>query len=587
MPRNDRSTAGVDALPAAPERPDAWYLVLAQTTGEASSRVMPLADGAEIVFGRREGCEIVIDHDAVSRRHAVVRRRGATVTVEDLGSRNGTLVNGASITGPRRVSPGDELTIGPVVAIVATTTAVRRRLAVGTLTELEDRLSAEVDRALRYHRSLGLVMVRFEGQADAVAARLEALGGELRRMDFLAEYGPDEFALVLPEADDVASNAVANRVAIVEPAGRVTVRIGIAVFPQDGTAVGELIGAARERLRGARVGGTRAETAGKVTLLGKPVVIADPVMKQVFTLARQCAGSMITVLIVGETGTGKEVVAEAVHRYSPRADKPYVRLNCASLPESLLEAELFGHERGAFTGAVRQKAGYFEVASGGSLFLDEIGELPPGAQAKLLRALESRKIVRVGGTQEISVDVRVVCATNRDLHAEIARGRFREDLYFRIGAFVIPVPPLRDRRGEIEPLARQFAREIAGELGHRPPQFTQAALAALATYDWPGNVRELRNAIERAVVLSSGATIDLEHLPDRVRDAPGAAAAISLDDAPPLDVRRRVSEVERSAVVAALDEAGGNQTHAARRLGVSRFALIRLMDKHGLRKRGR
>jgi DNA-binding NtrC family response regulator/pSer/pThr/pTyr-binding forkhead associated (FHA) protein len=578
--RADRSTATADAI-APPEREDTWYLVLSQTAGQ-TSRVVPLADGIEVVFGRSQAAQIWIDHDAVSRRHAIVRRKGATVTVEDLGSRNGTLVNGSPITSPRRLSPGDEVTVGPTIAILATTTAMRRRLAVGTLTELEDRLSAEVDRALRYHRTLGLVMLRFEGHPDAVAARLESVAGELRRMDFIAEYGPDEFAVVLPEADPGATVSVAKRVS--GNRDRVTVHVGTASFPTDGTAVGELIGSARASLRGARAGGKRAdrETAGKVALAGKQVVIVDPVMKQVYTLARQCAASTITVLIVGETGSGKEVVAEAVHRFSPRAEKPYVRLNCASLPETLLEAELFGHEKGAFTGAVRMKPGYFEVASGGTLFLDEIGELPAGAQAKLLRALEQRRLVRVGGTKEIPVDVRMVCATNRDLEAEIRRGRFREDLYFRISAFMIPVPPLRDRRGEIEPLARQFAREIAGDLGHKPPGFTPLALAALAAYEWPGNVRELRNAIERAVVLAGGAAIDVDHLPERVGEVPGAAPT---GDEPALDVRRRVSEVERGAVITALDESAGNQTHAAKKLGVSRFALIRLMEKHGLKKR--
>jgi DNA-binding NtrC family response regulator/pSer/pThr/pTyr-binding forkhead associated (FHA) protein len=582
---NDRSTAGLDALVDPPEpRQDTWYLVLAQPGGE-SSRVIPVADGAEVVFGRQAGSQVLIDHDAVSRRHAMVRRRGATMIVEDLGSRNGTMVNGAPITSPRRLSPGDEITVGPAIAIVATTTAMRRRAQVGTLTELEDRLSAEVDRALRYHRQLGLVMLRLEGHVDAVAARLETLASDLRRMDFLAEYGPDEFAIVLPEASPTATEAVADRL---RHHDRVTVHVGTASFPVDGTAAGELIGMARAKLRGARVAGGRhdRETAGKVALAGKQVVVIDPVMKQVFTLAKQSAASMITVLVVGETGTGKEVVAEAVHRYSARADQSYVRLNCASLPETLLEAELFGHERGAFTGATRQKPGYFEVASGGTLFLDEIGELPPGAQAKLLRALEARRITRVGGTDEIAVDVRVVCATNRDLEAEIRRGRFREDLYFRIGAFVIPVPPLRDRRGEIEPLARQFAREISNDLALKPAGFAPLALAALTAYDWPGNVRELRNAIERAVVLASGAPIDLDHLPDRVRDIPGAAPVTGGDE-PALDVRRRVAEVERGAVVAALDESGGNQTQAAKKLGVSRFALIRLMDKHGLRRGAR
>jgi DNA-binding NtrC family response regulator len=316
-----------------------------------------------------------------------------------------------------------------------------------------------------------------------------------------------------------------------------------------------------------------------VTSFGRRVVIADPLMKQVFELAKRVAASPITVLVVGETGVGKEVVAEAVHRLSPRASGPYVRLNCASLSESLDEAELFGHEKGAFTGAIGTKSGFFEAASGGTLFLDEIGELPPSTQVKLLRVLEQRRIVRVGGTAEVAIDVRLVCATHRDLLAEVKRGRFREDLYFRISAFAIPVPPLRDRRGEIPLLAGQFASELSAELGDHIATVGQDALAVLAAYDWPGNVRELRNVIERAVVMSGRGRIEPHHLPDKVR------ARSEARPAGPLDVRHRVAAVEREAVVAALETNRGNQTQAARHLGISRFALIRLMEKHDLKRK--
>jgi two-component system, NtrC family, response regulator AtoC len=272
-------------------------------------------------------------------------------------------------------------------------------------------------------------------------------------------------------------------------------------------------------------------------------------------------------------------VAEAIHRMSPRAEAPFVRLNCAALTETLVESELFGHEKSAFTGATATRRGFFEAATGGTLLLDEVGELPIGTQVKLLRVLEQWRIVRVGGTTEIPVDVRLVCATNRDLETEVQRGRFREDLFFRIAAFVIPVPPLRDRKGEILPLAVQFAHEIASDLGQPTPGFTPDATAALQSASWPGNVRELRNVIERAVVLSEGAKIAREHLPEQVL----AQAKATPHDA--LDVRQRVATVERETVTAALDAAEGNQTHAAKRLGISRFALIRLMAKHDIKRR--
>ena len=563
-----------------------WYLIVSPV-GEVRSRVLPLLDGAELVFGRASTSDVPIDHEAVSRRHAVFRRRGDQVLVEDQGSRNGTVVNGTVIRGVRRVTAGDVVGVGPVTAIVASTSAARQARQVATVGELDDRLDAEVERAVRYHRPLAVVMLRFEGPAEAIAMHVERVLGELRRIDVLAEYGSDEFALILPEADRAAAETVARRAA---DAGRgITVHVGSATFPADGSHAGELIGVARERLRGARVSQRDTRQTPAIPAMGRQIVVADPLMKQVFELAKRVAPSGITVLVVGETGAGKEVVAEAVHRLSPRTDQPYVRLNCASLSETLVEAELFGHEKGAFTGAIGVKEGFFEAAQGGTLFLDEIGELSLATQAKLLRVLEQRRIVRVGGTRELPIDVRLVCATNRDLEAEVKRGRFREDLYFRISAFVIPVPPLRDRRSEIPLLAKQFARELAGELGYHGASLAPEALATIAAYDWPGNVRELRNAIERAVVMSGNGRIEAHHFSERLHaHVPAGAVEAPAPSAPErgaIDVRQHVAKVEREAVVAALAACGGNQTQAARQLGVSRFALIRLMDKHGLRQR--
>ncbi len=533
-----------------------------------SSRVVHLDDGAALVIGRVPTSDLAIDDDAVSRRHAMVRRRDDEITIEDLESRNGTLILGAPIRGRRRLSAGDAITIGPITIVVATSSAARRTRQIATIGELEDRLEAEVDRAVRYHRPLALVMLRFEGPSEAIAAHVERVSGQLRRMDLVAEYGDDELGLVLPETDEAGAMIVAQRSAD-DP--EIAVEIGIATFPTDGVHGGELVSAARARLRIPREPATRGQTL--VRALGKHVVIADPQMTQVYELAKRVAPSPIAVLVVGETGVGKEMVAEAIHQLGPRAAGPYVRLDCASLSESLVESELFGHEPGAFTGALGKKPGFFEVASGGTLFLDEIGELPASTQAKLLRALETRRIVRVGGTAEVATDVRVVCATHRDLEAEVHRGRFRQDLLFRIGAFVIPVPPLRDRRAEIPLLAAQFARDLSAD--DQVASISPAALAILAKYDWPGNVRELRNVIERALVLSGDGRIEPQHFTDRLRDRIATSGQ---------DVRRRVASVEREAVRAALAASDGNQTHAARQLGISRFALIRLMDKHDLKR---
>jgi len=554
-----------------------WYLVV--TLPDGGSRIVALEDGAEIVFGRQADCTVVVEDDALSRRHAAVRRRGDTVIVEDLGSRNGTRINGTPITGSRRVAAGDVVALGPVTAIVAASSPPRGR-QLATIGELEERLDIEVERALRYRRPLGLAMIRLEGAGDAVIDHVQHVMRQLRRIDVCAEYGPDELALVLPETDHAGMQVVAARHA---SGVGVNGQVGCAAFPEDGTSAGALIEVARQRLRGARTGhatsARRNSTANLMARVSPKAVVVDPLMKQVFQLAARVAPSPINVLIAGETGTGKEMVAEAIHRLGPRAQGPFIKINCAALSESLVDAELFGHEAGAFTGAVARRIGFFEQASGGTLFFDEVAELPLAIQVKLLRVLETRTLVRVGSTAETPVDVRVVCATNRALDGEVERGRFREDLLYRLTAFVIPVPPLRDRPDEIVPLAAQFAHEIASELGHGFAGFTPDALEALRDFHWPGNVRELRNMIERAVVLAgAGTRIDRSHLPEQLLRGRRAG------DAAP-DIRQRVADVERDMLKAALDAHGGNQTRAAKQLGISRFALSRLLAKHDLKAR--
>ncbi len=311
-------------------------------------------------------------------------------------------------------------------------------------------------------------------------------------------------------------------------------------------------------------------------------VVADEAMVKVFQVVQKLARTATTVLVLGETGTGKEVVSEQIHRASARAAGPFVRLNCASLPESLLESELFGHEKAAFTGASRRKIGYLEAAHHGTLLLDEIGELPLTMQAKLLRVLETRRVARLGATQEIELDVRVICATHRDLTAEVARGAFRQDLFYRISTFVLKVPPLRERRAEIALLAHRFAAVFAGRIGEPPPELAPAAIALLERYPWPGNIRELRNAIEHAVVLAEEGVIGAEHLPASVAENVTENGAEAPSSAPPASMVERVAGVEKQSIEEALAAEGGNQTHAARRLGISRRALIYKLQKYGI-----
>ena len=554
------------------------------------TRIVQLPEGAEVTFGRSRAATVPIDSERVSRLHARIARRGGRVTVEDLGSRNGTRVNGSKIDGATELTSGDQIEVGPVTAVISTSSAATaRRPRIGSAAHLEERLRAETDRGQRYRRAVGLLMVRLGGPIEAMDAAVERLAAELRPMDTIAEYGPDDIAVLVPELDEAELAETARRLvdAASQAAPGAELRIGLAQFPRHGAAPDELIERARAALRSAR-GGSGAivsAPAPEARAMAGDLVVADPQMRRVYALVDRVADSPMTVLVVGETGVGKEVVAESLHRRSSRRDRSFVRLNCACLPEGLLESELFGHERGAFTGAERRRTGYFEAADGGTIFLDEIGEITPAVQAKLLRVLEERTLTRVGGTQEISVDVRVVCATNRDLEAEVARGAFREDLFFRISAFTILVPPLRDRRSEIVPLAEHVLAQLAREAGHAPPRLSPEARAALERYSWPGNVRELRNAVERAIVLQNAGVIELADLPDRLREEPrpGGAGIVAVADSGEIDVRQQVADVERATIQAALDACGGNQTHAARRLGLSRRALIYRMEKHGLK----
>jgi len=313
------------------------------------------------------------------------------------------------------------------------------------------------------------------------------------------------------------------------------------------------------------------------------VVVASPAMRELHALGRRVAASTVPVLLLGETGVGKEVIAERIHAWSPRAAMPYVKVNCGNLTESLVEAELFGHEKGAFTGAVAARAGLIEAADGGTLFLDEVGELPPPMQTRLLRVLEDREVRRVGATRGRRVDVRFVAATNRDLEAEVAAGRFRADLFYRLNGFALEIPPLRERVEEVVPLARRFARAARARLGLAgEPEFTASARDALERNPWRGNIRELRNAMERAVLLADDAPIAAEHLAPPAR-ARAAASTPPPPSAPPPSAPPPVADPdERRRIVEALERCVGNQTRAAKLLGVSRRTLVTKMERYNL-----
>jgi DNA-binding NtrC family response regulator len=318
------------------------------------------------------------------------------------------------------------------------------------------------------------------------------------------------------------------------------------------------------------------------------IVGRSAALQQVLELVRKTARSDANVLILGESGTGKELVARAIHANSPRASQPFVPVDCASLPENLLESELFGHEKGAFTGAVASKQGLVEVAQRGTLFLDELGELPLGLQAKLLRALQERSIRHVGGNRQVDIDVRIVAATNRDLRALVAAGRFRDDLYYRVNVIDIVLPPLRERPDDVELLAAFFLGKY-GRNGQAAVQgFEPEVMIALETYSWPGNVRELQNVIERACVLAEGETITLAELPAHMRvptllrDRSGGddqTGKLTLKQAR----ERWIGHLEGAYVADLIQQAHGNLSEAARSAGVDRKTLRQLLAKHGIR----
>ncbi|MCA1665194.1 MAG: sigma 54-interacting transcriptional regulator [Myxococcales bacterium] len=500
---------------------------------ERDRRLVDVRDHPELVIGRSREATYTVEDDRVSRRHLRITFRQETLWAEDLGSRNGSKLNGRRIEGKVALQPGDVLTAGPVEVSVFTSSAATAIVSEG---ELSTRLFAEVERAVRFKRPLAVIGVKLDGSRGARREAALKLASRLRRIDLAGEYATGEFLFLS------------------------------AAVPDDGNTADELIGATL-----AEVGRVTAASADTDV-----VVAEDGAMRELFELARRAARSEVTVLLTGETGSGKEVIAAEIHRASARAAGPYVRINCASIPETLIESELFGHERGAFTGADKRRIGFIESAHRGTLLFDEIGELPPSLQAKLLRVLEERKVLRVGSTEEIEVDVRFVAATNRDLEREVEKGAFRHDLFFRLSAMTLRVPPLRERPKDLPLLASYFATRVAQAARRPPARFTDGFSQALLRYPWPGNVRELRNVIERAVVLASGSELTVTELPERL----AVLAPATPREASPM--RERLDDVERRALADALREVDGNRTHAARRLGISRRALLYKLKKYNL-----
>jgi two-component system, NtrC family, response regulator AtoC len=511
-------------------------------------------------IGRASENEISIDDPQISRRHAAIHLSPDRIEIEDLGSANGTRVRAEPLVPGGRIElhPGEVVDVGASMLMIQLPWGPAGPSRLIPLSHLEVRLADECARSARGIRSpFAFGRMRLEGDIASVriASILDrGLGGS----GFAALYAPGELAILILDATRERAEQIVQEISdqIAAANGRAT--FGIACFPDDGFTAQALIGAASRRNAGASPSGEDDFR-----------IIEDPAMLDLRRVIERVAQGTISVLLTGETGVGKEVIAELVHRSSPRRDARFVRFNCAALSEALVESELFGHERGAFTGAEKAKQGLFESAQGGTLFLDEVGELSAATQAKILRALEMREVLRVGSVDPRPIDVRFVSATNRDLEQEAAAGRFRQDLYYRLSGVSLQIPPLRMRRSEIGPLARAFAARAARDLGLPPPEITSEAMDLLERYSWPGNIRELRNIVERAVLLSREALIEAAHLPIDKLTLP----LWSQGQRRPTSHLSEKESAIRARILEALERCAGNQTRAAKALGVSRQTL--------------
>jgi len=545
-------------------RPNRLYLLVLRG---ARFDAYPLPRSGDVVVGRAPDCDVTIDDPSISRKHIVVHI-GPPLALEDLDSANGTHVRDEAIAAntPVPIQFNEVIALGSVMIIIQQRTRPIRGQRIRNHDYFEGRLAEECGRAERQGTTFAVLRIRCLAPIPEPIIH-DAFAEALRSVDIVGSYGPDEFEVLLADTPVKDDNPVVLRVSEELAKRGARVRMGVAFCPRDGRDADSLLAAA-----GAAA---RDETA---TTERAPIV-CDPAMEHLYKLAERLAAGTISILIVGETGSGKELLAEKIHRSSPRSAKPLLRINCAAFSETLLASELFGHEKGAFTGATHSKPGLLETAEGGTVFLDEIGEMPMAAQVKLLRVMEEQEVLRVGGIKPRKIDVRFVAATNRVLEEEVECGSFREDLYYRIAGVTLAIPPLRHRLSEIEPLAKVFIDATHSELGRADrPVLTDAARELLMSYSWPGNIRELRNVMERAVLLSAGPTIDVEHLPTEKLTSSYTTRA----KRPTRQHESVEDSAERKRVIDALEATGGNQTEAAKILGISRRTLGKRLEQYGI-----
>ncbi len=538
---------------------------------EDSSTVMPLPRVGVVMIGRGQEAGLRLDHTSVSRAHARLIIDGSAIRIEDLESYNGTRVNGESLAATRRLDTGDVVAIGDIVLVVHAAPPSPELHGALDETAWRQRLSEEVARATTYQRTLSVLAV-----AGVDADRIRAA---LRPIDIVGRGDEGDVLVILPETEPPEALARARELTRVHTEAR----CGIACCPYDALDAGGLTVLARAAARIAAPIAVTGDTLQRRQLGNRTVLIGHPSMLRVYELLKRLAAVRLPVLIVGETGVGKENAAFSLHFESSRRERPFVALNCAALPEQLVESQLFGHERGAFTGASAAHEGLLESASGGTVFLDEIGELALPIQAKLLRAIESQEITRVGDNRPRTIDVRFVAATNRQLEVEVEHGRFRRDLFFRLSGAKVFIPPLRDRRAEIAMLFRELFAEACARSSRMPPSPVATVVQRLLAYGWPGNVRELLHVCEYLAATVVDDRIEPSDLPEELI---GPRAALSVASPAHADAPRKladeIEELERRRMSEALALAGGVRKHAAELLGMPLRTFTHKLKQYAL-----
>lgn len=533
---------------------------------------VPLPSSGRISIGRASENDVVLKGPLVSRVHAVIHV-GAAIEVEDTGSANGTNLRQEGLPARQRVEvqSGDSILIGSAALVIH-----GRGLSAG---RIDKQVSGE---------DLGLKLAAFGQSTGGVSVARLRLSSELHAQwvtALVCEGLPERSAVAWLGRGlcgiVVAASAVEQGAAVLHALTEKLAAWGVRASVDERYLAWP---AERERLNAALALLSPEARAAERERTGS--IVLDPAMQKLHAMIERVALGTISVLVLGETGVGKEVVARAVHAASPRHDQPFVGINCAAMSETLIESELFGHEAGAFTGARAAKLGLIESAHRGTLLLDEVGELPLSTQVKLLRVLETREVLRIGGVTPRPVDLRVVAATNRNLTAAVARGAFREDLLFRLNGVTLSVPPLRERKAEIEPLARRFIGAMSNQLGRPAPRLHEEALELLLLHPWPGNVRELRNVIERAVLLCADDAVLPEDLPAELQRGDGTSPLAVARGGIQAGATETTSEPEaageRERIIAALDACAGNQTRASEMLKMPRRTLVKRLRQYAI-----